>query len=150
VAGTQPAVSHEQGQSQGDRGGGRVPGLADVVRNALGIDAEPAANGGDDPRVRLVQDEQVDVVECQAGIGDGTRRRLAEGAHGPLERDVSVHPDPAFVVGGDDRPRGGAVDRQPDPPNPAGGPRPRRSQDDRAGAVSEESGGATVVGIGKP
>lgn len=96
-----------------------------------------------------MKDEQVDVVKCQPSFGDRVHGRLAQRVHRADERGVPVHPDPPLVVRGDDRTRAGAIGRQPDPPDPAGGVGPRRSQDDRAGAVSEERGGATIVGIGQ-
>ena len=40
----------------------------DRVDDAVGVEAEPLADGGKDPAVGLVVDEQVDVVEPDPGL----------------------------------------------------------------------------------
>src|SRR3954464_14989495 len=59
-----------------DRRGRRVRDAVDVDHDLLGRKAELVARGREDPDVRLVGDEEVDVVDAQAGAGDRVAGRL--------------------------------------------------------------------------
>ena len=78
LARAKAAVLARQAERQRDRGGGRVRDLGQVIGDLGRVELEPLADRLDDPRVRLVVDEQVDVVELDPGGGDGEDRRLRQ------------------------------------------------------------------------
>ena len=90
----------------------------------VGVEPEPLADRGEDARVGLVVDEQVDVVERRARAARrassvaSDRRRTAS-----LERLVAVHLERAVAVLGVDRGRAAAVGAQQDRPDAARGRR---------------------------
>src|SRR4051812_41971137 len=69
-AGLEAAVALGVGQRERNRRRGRVRDPVDVDHDLLGRQAELVAGGGEDADVRLVGDEQVDVVDRQAGPPD--------------------------------------------------------------------------------
>src|SRR3954471_25089843 len=58
------------GQREGDRRGRRVRDAVDVDHELLGRQPELVRRGGEDPDVRLVGDEEVDVLDRQARAAD--------------------------------------------------------------------------------
>ena len=72
--------SRESESVSGTEAARRVAELGDVVGDLRGVEVEPLADRLDDAAVGLVVDEQVDVVELEAGRRDREDRRLAEAA----------------------------------------------------------------------
>jgi hypothetical protein len=66
VPGLEPAVALDVRERERERRGRRVPVLGDAVDDAIGRQAQPLTDRGQNPPVRLVVDEQVDVVEWGA------------------------------------------------------------------------------------
>ena len=61
---------------------------------------EPLANRGDDPRVGLVDDEQVDLLEGEPGVRDDLLCRVAHRSDRRAEGGPAVHSNEPFVVVG--------------------------------------------------
>ena len=99
MPGGEPAVAPRPLERERHARGGRVAERADAVDEALGVDAEPLRERGEDPRVRLVVDEQVDLVEFDARGRHADTRRLGEPPHRLLERLVAVHREEAASRG---------------------------------------------------
>src|SRR3954469_23342063 len=78
----QAPVALRVGQGERDRGRRRIRDAVDVDHDLLRRKAELAAGGREDADVRLVGDEEVDVVDRQAGAAD----RLACGLDHALDR----------------------------------------------------------------
>ena len=86
----------DQGEGDGRRGGVAVA-VDDHDRLLLG-DPEPLADGADDAQVGLVGDHQVDVVDGEAGLGDGLLGRLDDHPDRLSEDLLAVHVEIAAVV----------------------------------------------------
>src|SRR5215217_4345905 len=79
-AGLEAPVALGVGEGERDRGRRRVRDPVDVDHDLLGRQAELVAGGRQDPHVRLVGDEEVDVVDRQAGALDRLAGRLDHAA----------------------------------------------------------------------
>ena len=62
-------------------------------RRARASRLEPLADGAQDAPVRLVEDEEVDLVEARPARGSASRGRLGEPLDGGAEGLVALHPD---------------------------------------------------------
>src|SRR5215207_8170323 len=79
IAGLRLAGLHQRGQRERDGGGGGVARLHDVAGDHdVVAEAELLGHRLDDPQVRLVRGEDVDVGRGDAGRGHGLLQRLGE------------------------------------------------------------------------
>ena len=61
--------------------------------------AERLGGGVENPHVGLVQDDQVQVGDREAGVGSDAADRFIEQANGPFEHAATVHPQVVQVGG---------------------------------------------------
>ncbi len=138
------ALGLGEGQRQRRRRG--VAELRDAVDDTLGGQPEALADGGGDPGVCLVVDEQVDVRERLAGELERLQRDRAERVDGGPEGVLAAHPDDPLGLAEDDAVRLTFVAAQDDRVDRAGGgPGPDHGG---AGAVGEQPRGLAVVAVG--
>src|SRR4051812_4952463 len=142
----QAALALGVGQRERDRGRRRVGDPVDVDHDLLGRQPELVAGGREDADVRLMGDEEIDVVDGQAGALDRLGRRLDH----PADRvAVDLAALPAERRGGGlgvehVRLRGVRAEHEAAAPDLELAAR----DDHRAGAVAEQHGRAAVVVVG--
>ena len=156
VADLHAALVDGFGERDRHGGRGRVAVLVEVHEHPVHGQAQALGNGLDDPDVRLVRDEQVDVGRLQAGAVDRRERCRGKGARGEAIGLLALHAHKVLATSdglGRWRPLG-AAGRQPDhvgafglgrhldAQSPAGGV--RRAQHNGTSAVPEEDAGVAV------
>ncbi len=142
----QPAGALGLGERQRDRRRRGVAELGDRVDHPLRHEPEPFADRAQDPRVGLVVDEEVDVVERQPRQGDRLGGRGGHQVDGVAEGLVALHLDHQLVAVDLDQVGLGAVGAQDDRADPA---LQGAAHEDGAGAVGEDGGGPTIARVGE-
>ena len=145
----QPAVVLRDLQRDGERRRRGVAEHLDAIDDALGVEAELLAQRPGDPRVGLVVDEQVDVLEAQARERDRFERRLAHARDRVTEHLVPVHLDLPRRQGGEQRARVRSVRAEDDRPDGAL-PGLGDAEHDRARRVGEQRRALLVVVVDDP
>src|SRR3954468_2906399 len=145
-AGLQPAGALGLGQRERDRGRRRVRDAVDVDHELLGRQPELVGRGGEDPDVRLVGDEEVDVVDGQPGVGDRLARRLDHAADRVAVDLAALHAQHGVRPLGVEHVGLGGVGAEDEA---AAADLELAARDDhRAGAVAEEHRRPAVVVVG--
>src|SRR2546421_4483646 len=96
------AVSDRSLERDRERGGGGIADFLDAVDDAFGCESEPVAERARDPRVRLVVDEKVDVLEVQTRALKRLHRDLPHAVDRVAEDLGTVHVDLALLMGDED------------------------------------------------
>src|SRR3954463_2195761 len=142
----QPALALGVGQRERDRGRRRVRDPVDVDHDLLGRQAELVSGGGEDADVRLVGDEEVDVLDRQPGAPDRLAGRLDHAADRVAVDLAALHAELRVVALGVEHVR---LRRLGAEYEPAAADLEVAARDDHcAGAVAEQHGGAAVVVVG--
>src|SRR3954454_11510969 len=145
-AGLEPPVALGVGPRERDRGRRRVRDPVDVDHDLLGRQPELVAGGREDADVRLMGDEEIDVVDGQAGALDRLGRRLDHPADRVAVDLAALHAELRVGALGVEhvRLRGVRAEHEaaaPDLEVAAG-------DDHRARAVAEQHGRAAIVVVG--
>ena len=136
------------GERQWQGRGRRVAELGDAVDDAIARKRQPLADRAEDPAVRLVIDEQIDLIERHLGRRRRLLGRLRQPRHRLLERLVPEHLDRRRLARHADRAGTVAVRAEHDRPDPAR--LAGRDQHDRTGPVGEHRRRPAISGIGDP
>src|SRR4051794_9078065 len=145
-AGLQPPVPLGVGQGERDRRRRRVRDAVDVDHDLLGRKAELVAGGREDPDVRLVGDEEVDVVDRQPGAADRLAGRLDHALDRVAVDLATLHAQLRVLALGVEHVRLRGVGAEHEAA--AADLEVAARDDHRAGAVAEQHGRAAVVVVG--